>query len=195
MNPESVIACWERAWRSRIPLRQDTPLRRAAVLAPLVVSGDGVSLLFTKRTKGLASHAGEVSFPGGGVEAGDESFEAAALRETEEEIGIPRDRIRIIARMDDEITIASRHIVAPFIGVIDNAENLTFQDTEVSHTYLIPFHHFLTPEVSWKEQWAGGGRTRPVFFYRYQHDIIWGLTGRIVAKMADIARPCFGHCR
>ncbi|HET8772292.1 MAG TPA: CoA pyrophosphatase, partial [Thermoanaerobaculia bacterium] len=90
--------------------------RRACVLIPLIRNGAGYSVLLTRRSENLASHSGQIAFPGGSVEAG-ETLEAAVIRETYEEVGIPPDRVELIGRLDDLIT-HSGFLVAPFAGVI-----------------------------------------------------------------------------
>ncbi|MGA0393409.1 MAG: NUDIX hydrolase, partial [Rhodospirillales bacterium] len=76
-------------------------LKPAAVLIPLIKRPDDITVLFTKRTDTLSVHAGQISFPGGRVEEFDQSYEDAALRETEEEVGLPREQIEILGHLDD----------------------------------------------------------------------------------------------
>src|ERR1700743_3322533 len=90
--------------------------RRAAVLIPLVRSGSGWSILFSRRSVNLAAHSGQIAFPGGAVETG-EARAAAALREAHEEVGIVPSAVELIGRLDDVIT-NSGFLVAPFAGVI-----------------------------------------------------------------------------
>src|SRR5687768_9424505 len=103
--------------------------RRACVLIPLIRSDAGWSILFTKRSEQLTAHSGQISFPGGTVEAG-ETLEAAAVREAEEEVGIPPQHVELIGRLDDVIT-HSGFLVAPFAGVIHEPFDVVIQEAEV----------------------------------------------------------------
>src|SRR5437016_12522440 len=81
-----------------------TALRPAAVLVPLIDHRAGMSILLTQRTAHLSAHAGQISFPGGRIEEADADAVAAALRETEEEVGLPPDRISVVGRLDNYVT-------------------------------------------------------------------------------------------
>ncbi|MGA7616952.1 MAG: CoA pyrophosphatase, partial [Thermoanaerobaculia bacterium] len=118
-------------------------LRRACVVAPLIPRRDGWSLLFVRRSESLALHRGQVAFPGGAAEAG-ETLEETAVRETEEEVGIPRDAIRLIGRLDD-LHARTGFIVAPFIGIIPPDLEYVLQESEVVETYEVPISVLLSP--------------------------------------------------
>src|SRR3989440_10824542 len=94
-----------------------TALRPAAVLVPLVDHADGMSVLLTQRTAHLSAHAGQISFPGGRIEEDDPGAVAAALRETEEEVGLPRDRVQVIGRLDTYVT-GTGYEITPIVGIL-----------------------------------------------------------------------------
>lgn len=158
--------------------------RRACVLIPLIRNGASWSVLFTQRSENLASHSGQISFPGGSVE-GDESLEAAAIREAEEEVGIPARHVELIGRLDDVIT-HSGFLVAPFVGVIHEPVAYVMQESEVVEVFEVPLEALLdvrNPEVRYvpfrKKEF-------PAYFYKYGRYEIWGLTGRMLKAFLDL---------
>ena len=92
-------------------------LRPAAVLVPLVDRPEGMSVLLTQRTAHLSAHAGQIAFPGGRLEPEDPDAAAAALRETEEEVGLPRDRVTLIGRLDTYVT-GTGFEITPVVGIV-----------------------------------------------------------------------------
>jgi 8-oxo-dGTP pyrophosphatase MutT (NUDIX family) len=158
--------------------------RRACVLLPLIRNGAGWSLLFTRRSENLASHSGQIAFPGGSVE-GDESLERAAIREAEEEVGIPSDSVELIGRLDDLIT-HSGFLVAPFVGVVHEPFAYVMQESEVVEVFEVPLEALLdvrNPEVRYV---PFRNRMYPSYFYKYEAYEIWGLTGRMVKVFLDL---------
>lgn len=158
--------------------------RRACVLIPLIRGHAGWSILFTRRSEQLAAHSGQIAFPGGSVEAG-ETLEQAALREAEEEVGIPQRHVEIIGRLDDLIT-HSGFLVAPFVAVIHEPVAYVIQEAEVVEVFEVPVEALLdvdNPEVRYV---PFRGRDFPAYFYRYGEYEIWGLTGRMVKAFVDL---------
>lgn len=158
--------------------------RRACVLVPLIRNGAGWSLLFTRRSENLASHSGQIAFPGGSVE-NDEPLERAAMREAEEEVGIPASSVEIIGRLDDLVT-HSGFLVAPFVGVIHEPIAYVMQESEVVEVFEVPLEALLdleNPEIRWV---PFRNRMFPAYFYRYGEKEIWGLTGRMVKAFLDL---------
>jgi 8-oxo-dGTP pyrophosphatase MutT (NUDIX family) len=129
--------------------------------------------------RNLDHHGGEVSFPGGSVDAG-ESLCGAALRETCEEIGICGDSVQLAGALDDEISRWG-HRVTPFVG-IGSDTNFKLQQSEVERIYNIPLSHFIGRDTYWTEKWFRGCESRTVHFFRWQNDIVWGLTALILNK-------------
>lgn len=158
--------------------------RRACVLIPIIRSAGGWSILFTRRSENLASHSGQIAFPGGAVEAG-ETLEQAAMREAEEEVGIPPRHVELIGRLDDVIT-HSGFLVAPFAGVIHEPIDYVMQESEVVEIFEVPVEALLdvrNPEVRYV---PFRGRRYPAYFYRYRDYEIWGLTGRMLKGFLDL---------
>lgn len=163
----------------------DAPeLRRACVLVPLIrVNGDW-SLLFTRRAENLAAHSGQIAFPGGAVEAG-ESFQDAAIREAQEEVGIPPENVELIGRLDDLVT-NSGYLVAPFIGVIHEPIDYVMQESEVVEVFEVPVEALLDPAKPEVRYVSYGDKRYPAYFYPYGRYEIWGLTGRMLKAFLDI---------
>jgi 8-oxo-dGTP pyrophosphatase MutT (NUDIX family) len=158
--------------------------RRACVLIPLIRNGGGWSILFTRRAENLAAHSGQIAFPGGAVEPG-ESLEETAMREAEEEVGIPTRHVEIIGRLDDVIT-HSGFLVAPFAGVIHEPIDYVMQESEVVEIFEVPIEALLdvrNPEVRYV---PFRDRRYPAYFYRYREYEIWGLTGRMLKAFLDL---------
>lgn len=168
----------------RPPVAIDAPdLRRACVLIPLVRTTAGWSILFSRRSENLAAHKGQIAFPGGSVEPG-ESLEAAAVREAQEEVGIPRERVAVIGRMDDVVT-NSGFLVTPFVGVIDEPIDYVLQEGEVVEVFEVPVDDLLDvryPEVRYL---TFRNRRYPAYYYVHGGYEIWGLTGRMLKAFLD----------
>jgi 8-oxo-dGTP pyrophosphatase MutT (NUDIX family) len=158
--------------------------RRACVLVPLVQIDGQWSILFSRRSANLAAHSGQTAFPGGAVER-DETLEAAAIREAEEEVGIRGDAVQLIGRLDDLIT-NSGFLVAPFVGVIRERIEYVLHAAEVEEVFEVPIDALLDlsqPEVRYLPY---RDRISPAYFYRYGHYEIWGLTGRMLKSFLDL---------
>ena len=158
--------------------------RRACVLIPLIRNGGGWSILFTRRAENLAAHSGQISFPGGALENG-ETLEQAAIREADEEVGIPPRYVELIGRLDDVIT-HSGFLVAPFAGVIHEPVEYVMQEAEVVEIFEVPVEALLdvrNPEVRYV---PFRQKRYPAYFYRYGDYEIWGLTGRMLKAFLDL---------
>ena len=170
---------------ARPAIEIDAPqYRRACVLIPLIRTPDGWSILFTRRSENLAAHSGQIAFPGGAVEEGETLYEAA-IREAEEEVGIPPSHVEVIGRLDDVVT-NSGFLVAPFVGVIHERIDYVMQESEVVEIFEVPVEALLdvrNPEVRYV---PFRRKEYPAYFYRYRDYEIWGLTGRMLKAFLDL---------
>jgi 8-oxo-dGTP pyrophosphatase MutT (NUDIX family) len=150
----------------------------AAVLIPIVASPEP-TLIFTVRTENLRSHSGQISFPGGRIDAADASPEAAALREAREEIGLPEDSVRLLGNLDDIETFVSDYVVTPVIGWIDRPVPLAPNPGEVATVLEVPLSE-LTEDIRREPGFDHGGRTLPTEAWVWRENLIWGVTARIL---------------
>jgi len=159
----------------------------AAVLVPLYVHRGRLHAVFTKRQDDLRRHPGEISFPGGRYDEGEPDLRATALREANEEIGLPGDAVEIVGALQPTPTIATGYAVYPFVGLIDAGRTWTPSANEVAEVLELPLDALL----------AGYGRRRLVRrgvpirtdTYVVGDHLIWGATARILADLFDRIGP------
>lgn len=181
---------WLRERLRRFPERTIplAALRPAAVLIPLLVRGGEERVLFTRRTEHLPHHAGEISFPGGARHEEDADLAVTALRETEEELGVPAAGIELHGRLDDFWSVHGYHVV-PYVGTLPDPLHLRVAAHEIAEVIEAPLDHFRDPTVHHVEDWTHHGRVHPVDFYRYGEHVIWGLTAAILRQFLDVTDP------
>jgi 8-oxo-dGTP pyrophosphatase MutT (NUDIX family) len=160
--------------------------RQAAVLAPLFYHKEEYHLLFTRRTERLATHSGEVAFPGGLRDAGDESLLRTALREAEEEIGLRQGDVQVLGPLDDLRTRSTNYIVTPFVGLVSHPYPYRPDPTEVAEIFSVPLSFLQDRQNLNHELWIHNGEEIPVVTYRYQGYRIWGATQRITENLLEI---------
>ena len=159
----------------------------AAVLVPLYVDRGRLHAVFTRRHDDLRRHPGEISFPGGRYDEGEPDLTATALREAQEEIGLPRDAVEIVGALQPTPTIATGYAVYPFVGLIDAGRTWTPSANEVAEVLELPLDALL----------AGYARRRLVRrgvpirtdTYVVGENLIWGATARILADLFDRIGP------
>jgi len=162
-----------------------SPLVSAAVLVPIVTRPEGLSVLFTLRTPHLSAHAGQVSFPGGRVEPGDADETAAALRETEEEIGLRQDRIRLAGRLDTYVTRTGFRIY-PLVGFVTPPLVLVPDPQEVADVFEVPLDFLIDPANRRRESRLYQGRERFFWAIPYDGRYIWGATAGMVVNLSEL---------
>jgi 8-oxo-dGTP pyrophosphatase MutT (NUDIX family) len=161
------------------------PLVPAAVLVP-ILDRDEPWLLFAKRTDRVGHHRGQIGFPGGTVDPTDASMLDAALRECEEEIGLPRGAVEILGALDDSETVATSFVITPFVGVVREPVRWQPDGHEIEKVIEVPYRALVDPDNVRVEHWVRDGVTRPIYFYDYQGETIWGATARILKQYLDL---------
>ncbi|HEY0492159.1 MAG TPA: CoA pyrophosphatase [Candidatus Dormibacteraeota bacterium] len=162
-------------------LEAPPPLLRAAVLIPVLRSGEQVHLLFTRRTNTVLTHKGQISFPGGQREGSDASMVETALRETYEEIGLAASAVSVLGEMDDVFTSVSGYVVTPVVGIVAEAEPaLTLAPAEVKSVFTVSIDRLLDDSVHTTDTRELEGRPFRIHFFTVGGDTIWGATGFIL---------------
>ncbi len=162
-------------------------LRPAAVLVGLVERAEGFTVLLTRRTEHLQHHAGQVSFPGGRIEERDATPAQAALRETEEEIGLHRSQIDLIGRLDDYMT-GTGFCVTPLVGLIRPPFDLQPDPFEVAEVFEVPLPFLLDPANHQTCEKEIRGQQRRYFAMPYGRHYIWGATAGILMNLYEVLR-------
>jgi 8-oxo-dGTP pyrophosphatase MutT (NUDIX family) len=161
------------------------PLTPAAVLVPLVPRAIGFHVLLTKRTDHLHDHAGQISFPGGRVDAEDKNAIATALRETYEETGIHIRHIEIIGEMDQYIT-RTGFTVTPIIGLITPPFTTKPDPFEVADIFEVPLDFFMNRNNHQRHEKNILGTSRYFYAMPYKDHYIWGATAGMLVNLVDI---------
>jgi len=185
MTPTTLRAALARHPVKKLPRRD---MRAAAVLVPLRLHEGGLKLLLTQRTDHLSHHAGEISFPGGGIDAADVSAWAAALRETEEEIGVVPHLVEPLGELDDCYSIHD-YRVSCHVGLLPAQLEFSLNPGEIAELIELPLTALKDPTVYHQENWQHKGRSIPVDFYTLDGYVIWGMTGGILKQLLQRLEP------
>ncbi len=172
--------------RLREPLRRTLAARQprklplgattaAAVLIPLFERDGEAHVWLVRRPTSMRSHAGQVAFPGGKNDASDESLLDTALRETEEELGIPRADIDVLGVLDDAFTITG-FTITPWVGWVEGAREVRPNPSEVARAFAPPLSTFLSPATG----------VRPWRGWTVDGELVWGATAAILAELVDV---------
>lgn len=156
--------------------------RRAAVLVP-IVRHRAPTVLLTRRTEHLPSHAGQISFPGGKLELGESALDAA-LREAEEEIGLDRRHIAPIGYLDSYITGTGFHIT-PVVALVEPGFSLTLDHDEVAAVFEVPLAFMLDPANHAKHAREWHGRQRHFYAIEFGSHYIWGATAGMIRNLHE----------
>lgn len=156
-------------------------LKAASVLLPIVMRPHELTVLFTRRTDLLKDHSGQVSFPGGRVEARDASPEATALRETQEEIGLAPDRVELLGRLADYHTRTGFR-VTPVVGLVTPPFELSPDATEVEEVFEVPLSFLLDPANHQRHSRVFQGRQVHYYAIAYREHYIWGATAGMLVN-------------
>ena len=157
----------------------------AAVLVPIVNHSSGLQLLLTQRTAHLDNHAGQISFPGGRVEEADASREETAMRETEEEIGLPRASVKLLGRLPVYDNLSGFRIT-PVVGWIEPPLELKPDPFEVESAFEAPLAHFLDLANYQRRQFHFRGRQRHYLAVPYEGRYVWGATAAMLYSFARL---------
>jgi len=160
----------------------DTPPLAAAVLMPIVMRA-APGLILTTRTLHMRSHAGQVAFPGGRVDATDADHVAAALREAQEEIGLPPEQVQVLGATDPYRT-RSGYQIQPVVGLIPPDLPLTPNPDEVADLFEVPLAFALDPANHQRHETLREGRMRRYYVIEWQGRTIWGATAGMLVNLS-----------
>jgi 8-oxo-dGTP pyrophosphatase MutT (NUDIX family) len=155
--------------------------RHAAVLVALFVDGGQLWTLLTRRSESLPHHRGQVAFPGGGRETG-EDFWRAALRESEEEIGLPAKTVLRLGELDEVGSPAGFRIV-PCVGAIPHGFEARANAAEIDEVFAVPLEALARPGLVEDREVVVNGRRRTIRIYHVGRHLIWGLTARVIENL------------
>lgn len=159
-------------------------LRLAAVLIPVIAHNDAATVLLTQRTEHLPAHAGQIAFPGGKVEEADETPLSAALREAEEEVGLPLNHVEPIGYLRPYHTRTGFHIV-PVVALVRPGFTLRLDTREVAEAFEVPLSFLMNPENHRRHSRVLRGERRYFFAMPYENRYIWGVTAGIIRELYD----------
>ena len=160
-------------------------LKLAGVMVLLFQREEEYTVILNRRTRMVEHHKGEISFPGGRMEVGDEGLLDTALRETFEEMGISREKIQVLGRIDDMQT-KTGYMIRPFVGVIDYPYNYRLSNEEVEEVLEMPVAGLFSPEYQRDEIRITGKKQDKAPVYVYEGNVVFGATARILHNLADI---------
>ena len=167
-----------------------TPLREAAVLIPLVMHTSGPTVLLTRRTPHLHDHAGQISFPGGGIEQDDQSPVAAALRETEEEVGLRAESVEVLGTLPRYAT-STGYLVTPVVGLVAPGFALRLDTFEVDEVFEPPLAFLMNPAYHERRLIDFDGVPRTFYAMAYEAGrryFIWGATAGMLRNFYHLLR-------
>ena len=167
--------------------REAAAITAASVLVPIVAHAE-LTVLFTQRTAHLRRHSGQVSFPGGRAEPSDVTPEFTALRETHEEIGLPPERVEVLARMPEYLT-RTGYRVTPVIGLVSPPLALAPDRHEVDDVFEVPLAFLLDPANHLRETRELMGRTVGYWVMQYGERRIWGATAGMLVNLYRMLAP------
>ena len=183
-----------RALSRHVPIKSKETFRPAAVLVPLLPRPEGLHVLLTERSKELRSHAGQISFPGGGIDASDADAPTAALREAREEVGLDPSHVEIIGQLDDCPTFVTGYVILPVVGVVDplaftaaGRYPWTPSAAEIAAIHELPLDAFLDPRNRRVEQRLRNGEPYELTWYTVGGATVWGATARILRQLLELA--------
>ncbi|MCB1031919.1 MAG: CoA pyrophosphatase [Acidimicrobiales bacterium] len=172
--------------------RESVVSRASAVLAALYEDAGETYVILTRRSAALRVHSGEVSFPGGRQEPGEDLMDTAK-REAWEEIGLDPSGVEIIGELDHLSTITSSSFIVPYVAVLDGRPHLSQNPSEVDAILHVPLQELADPTVFREERWDVFGTQRPIIFFELIGDTVWGATAAMLRQFLGLSTGTLGR--
>jgi 8-oxo-dGTP pyrophosphatase MutT (NUDIX family) len=160
---------------------------KAAVLIPLLLREEGLSVLLTQRTNQLRDHAGQISFPGGRMDPEDRTPDETALRESEEEIGLERNNVEIIGYLPQYLTV-SGYSVTPVVGLVQPQAEYVLDEFEVADVFEVPLDFLIDPSNHQVRLWQSEQGGRRFYSMPYGNRFIWGATAGMLRNLYHLLK-------
>jgi 8-oxo-dGTP pyrophosphatase MutT (NUDIX family) len=157
-------------------------LMPAAVLIPLIMHENELKILLTQRAAHLYDHPGQISFPGGRCDPGDNSAIDTALREAEEEIGLPASRVEVLGSLPHYLTITG-YQVTPVVSLIDAGHSYEPDEFEVADIFEVPMKYLMNPHYHEQRMWQSPQGYRRFYAIPYENKFIWGATAGMLRNL------------
>ena len=161
--------------------------RASAVLIALADGPDGANVLLTRRSLDLRTHRGEVSFPGGRIDAGETPAQAA-LREANEEVGLDPSTVVLFGELDHLSTVVSRSYIVPVVGRIPAVIPLVPASPEVERVLWLPLSELVRPDTYRSERWGSSPTDRLLHFFELDDETVWGATAHMLVELLTRVR-------
>ena len=172
-----------------------TDERVSAVMVLLAEGPSGAEVLLTRRTHTLNNHKGEISFPGGRVDA-DEGLLEAARREAWEEVGVDPAAVEVVGRLSPLSTFVSRSFIVPVVGVVAAHPSLVLHEVEVDRAFWVPLAELVRSDTFSWEWWNFTGEDsveRAMFFFHLEDETVWGATARMLHELLCVSLGANHH--
>ena len=186
-----MLEAIRRVMASHRPARIDPAGRPPAAVLLLIYELEGEPhTVFTLRTDLVETHKGQISFPGGAADPGDDDLRLTALRETHEELGVRPEDVEVVGQLDDWPAI-SGFVVTPYVGLIHAPTPYPFRPNqhEVAEVIEVPLSHLMDGRNVTEEVRQYDGRDVLMYSYVFGEHVIWGLTARILKQLLDLLPP------
>ena len=167
------------------PLKNSQIQKRASVIIPLLEVECEVFVMLTQRSKRLRSHAGQVSFPGGKQDQRDANSLETAIRETREEIGLPKEKIEIIGTLDQILSL-HHYLVTPFVAIIPGDFVPIPNEDEIDAVFKVPLSFFMKNDQHWTEEFETPFAKVLTHHFKFEGFDIWGLTAKLILRLLEI---------